>query len=59
MYDYKVQFADIWRDLGISVLESNIGTTPKDRCKKSLASFGENSIANEHAFSKGNNGFQN
>jgi hypothetical protein len=34
MYDYEVQFADIWRELGRSVLESNIGTTPNDRRKK-------------------------
>jgi hypothetical protein len=34
MYDYEVQFADIWKELGRSVLESNIGTTPKDRRKK-------------------------
>jgi uncharacterized membrane protein len=34
MYDYEVQFSDIWNKLGRSVLESNIGTTPNDRRKK-------------------------
>ena len=33
-YDYEKQFADIWKELGRTVLESNIGTTPKDRRKK-------------------------
>jgi hypothetical protein len=40
------------------VLEANIGTPPKDKRKKSLTRFGEISIANEHPFSKGKNGFQ-
>jgi hypothetical protein len=33
-YDYEKQFADIWKELGRDVLESNIGATPKDRRKK-------------------------
>lgn len=33
-YDYEVQFADIWKELGKSVLENNIGATPNDRRKK-------------------------
>lgn len=33
-YDYEKQFADIWRELGKNVLETNIGATPKDRRKK-------------------------
>lgn len=33
-YDYEKQFADIWRELGRNVLETNIGATPKDRRKK-------------------------
>jgi uncharacterized membrane protein len=33
-YDYETLFADIWKELGRSVLESNIGATPNDRRKK-------------------------
>jgi hypothetical protein len=39
MYDYEVQFADIWKELGRSVLESNIGTAPEDRRKKKPHEF--------------------
>ena len=34
MYDYEKEFASIWKELGRTVLESNIGTTPNDRRKK-------------------------
>ena len=33
-YDYEKQFADIWKELGRTVLESNIGKTPNNRRKK-------------------------
>jgi len=33
-YDYEKGFEDIWIELGRSVLESNIGTPPRDRRKK-------------------------
>jgi hypothetical protein len=33
-YDYEKGFEDIWLELGRSVLEANIGTSPQDRRKK-------------------------
>lgn len=33
-YDYEKEFADIWKELGRSVLESNLGTLPSDKRKK-------------------------
>ncbi len=34
VYDYEVEFVNIWRDLGREVLEKNIGTLSKDKRKK-------------------------
>lgn len=33
-YEYETQFAEIWVELGRSVLESSIGEIPADRRKK-------------------------
>lgn len=33
-YDYEKEFEQIWKDLGRSVLESNLSKVPADRRKK-------------------------
>lgn len=33
-YDYEKEFDEIWRDLGRSVLEKNLGEVGEDRRKK-------------------------
>jgi hypothetical protein len=33
-YDYEKGFVGIWKELGRSVLENNLGTLPGDRRKK-------------------------
>lgn len=35
-YNYEKEFANLWQDLGRSILEKNISTTSKDRRKKKL-----------------------
>jgi hypothetical protein len=36
-YDYEKEFEDIWKELGRSVLEKNIGESSADRRKKNKA----------------------
>jgi len=35
-YNYEKEFANLWQDLGRSILEKNISTTSSDRRKKKL-----------------------
>lgn len=33
-YDYEVGFVNIWKSLGLQVMESNLGTLSEDKRKK-------------------------
>lgn len=46
------------QDLGRQVLQGSLGNLSKDKRKKTLTTFGQVTINNNHRFSKGRNGFQ-